>query len=59
LLSYQVLWVRLLDKVIDSAPFAVATVMTVVMTGLALGSWLTGKRVDRIVSEAAVRALYG
>jgi hypothetical protein len=37
-LIYEVLWVRMIDKVIGSAPFAVATVLSVFMGGLALGS---------------------
>lgn len=45
-LGYEVLWVRLLDKVIGSAPFAVATVISVVMAGLGAGSWLVGRFVD-------------
>ena len=36
-LVYEVIWVRLIDKVIGSAPFAVATVLSVFMAGLALG----------------------
>ncbi len=58
-LGYQVRWVRFFDKVIGSAPFAVATGITVVMTGLALGSWLAGKRLDRLSSRSALLALYG
>jgi predicted membrane-bound spermidine synthase len=34
-LVYQVIWVRLLDKVIGGAPFAVAAVLSVFMAGLA------------------------
>lgn len=58
-LGYQVLWVRMLDKVIGSAPFAVATVISVVMTGLALGSRLAGKSADRLLSRGALLALCG
>jgi spermidine synthase len=43
-LIYEVLWVRLIDKVMGSAPFAVATVLSVFMGGLALGSYLAGSR---------------
>ena len=58
-LIYEVLWVRLIDKVIGSAPFAVATVLTVFMAGLALGSYLAGRSIDRFASRAALLALYG
>ncbi len=53
------LWVRLIDKVIGSAPFAVATVLTVFMAGLALGSYLAGRYIDRFSSRAALLSLYG
>lgn len=58
-LVYEVLWVRMIDKVIGSAPFAVATVLTVFMAGLALGSWLAGRTIDRFTSKSALLALYG
>jgi spermidine synthase len=58
-LIYQVLWLRMVDKVLGSAPFAVATVLTVFMGGLALGSWLAGKHIDRIKSRSGLLALYG
>ncbi|MFH0730722.1 MAG: fused MFS/spermidine synthase [Pseudomonadota bacterium] len=58
-LVYEVIWVRLIDKVIGSAPFAVATVLTVFMAGLALGSFWAGKTVDRAASRAALLSLYG
>jgi MFS family permease len=58
-LVYEVLWVRMIDKVIGSAPFAVATVLTVFMAGLALGSYLAGRIIDRFTSRSALLALYG
>jgi len=58
-LIYEVLWVRLIDKVIGSAPFAVATVLTAFMAGLALGSYLAGRYIDRFSSKAALLSLYG
>ena len=50
-LIYQVLWVRMIDKMIGSAPFAVATVLTVFMGGLSLGSYLAGRHIDRIPNK--------
>ncbi|MBW2581194.1 MAG: fused MFS/spermidine synthase, partial [Deltaproteobacteria bacterium] len=58
-LIYQILWLRMIDKVIGSAPFAVATVLSVFMGGLALGSWLAGKYIDRIASKRDLLSLYG
>ena len=58
-LIYQILWLRMIDKVIGSAPFAVATVLSVFMGGLALGSWLAGRYIDRIGSRRNLLSLYG
>ena len=58
-LIYEILWVRLIDKVIGSAPFAVATVLTVFMIGLALGSYVAGRHIDRISVRKPLLSLYG
>ena len=58
-LIYQVLWLRMIDKIVGSAPFAVATVLTVFMGGLALGSWLAARYIDRIPSRRNLLSLYG
>jgi spermidine synthase len=58
-LIYQVLWIRMIDKVVGSAPFAVATVLAVFMGGLAVGSYLAGKTIDRITSKNSLLSLYG
>jgi spermidine synthase len=58
-LIYEVLWVRMIDKVIGSAPFAVATVLAVFMGGLSLGSYLAGRRIDRIPEKKILLSLYG
>lgn len=55
-LVYQVIWVRLIEKVIGSAPFAVAAVLSVFMTGLALGSWRAGRVIDRQPGRATGRS---
>ena len=39
-LIYEILWSRLIIKIIGSAPFAVSIVLTVFMGGLGLGSYL-------------------
>ena len=58
-LVYQVIWVRFMDKVIGSAPFAVAAVLSVFMAGLGLGSWRVGRVIDHQPTRAALLALYG
>ena len=58
-LVYEVLWIRMIDKVIGSAPFAVATVLTVFMAGLGAGSFLAGRVIDKASSKSALLALYG
>ncbi len=44
---YEVIWVRFFGLVFGNTVFASSTVLSVFMTGLALGSWLFGKYVDR------------
>jgi spermidine synthase len=44
---YEVVWVRFFGLVFGNTVFASSTVLSVFMTGLALGSWLFGKLVDR------------
>jgi len=58
-LVYEVLWVRIFGKVIGSTPLAVASVLTVFMAGLALGSYIASRRVDRIRSRGDLLWLYG
>ena len=47
-LMYQVVWVRSLSLVFGGTHLAVTTVLSVFMGGLALGSFLIGKRVDAV-----------
>jgi spermidine synthase len=58
-LIYEVLWVRMIDKIIGSAPFAVATVLSIFMGGLALGSWVVGRYINHFSSKNALLAFYG
>ena len=46
-LAYQILWLRKLLLVFGSTVHAVSTVLTVFFGGLALGSWLFGRFIDR------------
>jgi spermidine synthase len=47
-LAYQVLWVRQLSFVFGVTAYAAGTVLAAFMTGLALGSWLSGPLLARI-----------
>lgn len=47
-LMYQVTWIRKLVLIFGSTTFAVSTVLTVFMGGLALGSYLAGRLGQRI-----------
>lgn len=47
-LMYQVVWVRMLTRILGSTSYAMATVLGVFMGGLALGSWIAGRFVDRL-----------
>jgi spermidine synthase len=58
-LVYEVLWVRIFGKVIGSAPLAVASVLTVFMAGLALGSYIASRKVDGIRARGDLLWLYG
>ena len=58
-LVYEVLWVRIFGKVIGSTPLAVASVLTVFMAGLALGSYIASRKVDRIRTRGVLLWLYG
>ena len=46
-LAYELVWIRLLILVFGSTQFAVTTVLTTFMAGLALGSLIFGRVVDR------------
>lgn len=47
-LIYEVIWTRQLTTFFGASLFAVASVLTCFMGGLALGSWLVGRRADRM-----------
>lgn len=46
-LAYQVLWLRRLHLIFGSTVHATSAVLTVFFGGLALGSWLFGRLIDR------------
>lgn len=47
-LIYEVIWTRLLGLVFGNTTFATSTVLTAYMAGLALGSYLSTKYVDKL-----------
>ncbi len=55
-LVYQVVWVRSLTLVFGGSALAGTAVLSVFMGGLALGSYVVGRRVDRVVKPLR---LYG
>ena len=55
-LVYQVVWVRSLTLVFGGSHLAVTAVLSIFMAGLAIGSYVVGRRVDRV--EKPLR-LYG
>jgi spermidine synthase len=46
-LIYEVVWTRLLERVMGASVYSITTVLTVYMAGLALGSFLAGRFVDK------------
>ena len=62
-LIYEVVWTRLLTRVMGNTHYSVATVLTIFMAGLALGSYLGGRWIDRknnpLVLYAALEAIIG
>ncbi len=55
-LMYQVVWVRMLSLVFGTTVYAVSTVLTVFMAGLALGSYAFGRIIDKHRSPLKVYA---
>jgi len=55
-LAYELVWIRLLILAFGSTQFAVTTVLVVFMAGLALGSFIFGRVVDRFSAPLKVYA---
>jgi spermidine synthase len=58
-LIYEILWTRMIEKIIGSSPFAVSIVLTVFMGGLGLGSYLAGRTIDRVKEPLKLVRIYG
>jgi spermidine synthase len=58
-LVLETVWVRMMVLVFGSTHFAVSTVLTAYMGGLALGSYVAGRRADRLVDPRRAVLVYG
>jgi len=58
-LMYEVLWMRMLTIYVGGSAFSVAVVLTVFMAGLALGSAIAGRFVDRLEGSNRLLLTYG
>lgn len=58
-LIYEILWTRMIVKIIGGAPFAVSIILTVFMGGLGLGSFIAGRMIDKIKEPMKLVRLYG
>lgn len=56
-LMYEVVWLRMLTRILGSTTYAVSTVLAAFMAGLALGSVLVGRFVDRVNRPLRLYAL--
>ncbi|HSR14027.1 MAG TPA: fused MFS/spermidine synthase, partial [Thermodesulfobacteriota bacterium] len=56
-LIYEVLWLRMLILIFGSTTFAISTVLTAFMGGLALGSFAFGRWIDRSGDPVRVYAI--
>jgi spermidine synthase len=57
-LIYEVVWMRMLTLAFGTTVFAVSTVVTVFMAGLAIGSYFFGRWVDKKAGELNTLKLY-
>jgi spermidine synthase len=57
-LIYEIIWMRMISRVVGGAPFAVSTILVIYMGGLGLGSYLASRRADRMEELRLVRT-YG
>ncbi len=58
-LTYEIIWSRLLVFVFGGTTFAITTVLTCFMGGLALGSWLAGRFTSQQSAGGRPERLYG
>jgi spermidine synthase len=58
-LIYEMLWMRMIVKIVGGAPIAVSIILSIFMGGLGLGSYLAGRKIDRIKNPLALVRMYG
>ncbi len=56
-LMYEVVWVRMLERLMGVTVYATSTVLAAFMAGLALGSFVLGRYIDRRDDELRVYAI--
>jgi len=57
-LIYEIIWIRPLTLVFGSSVYAVSTIISSFILGLAIGSWLAGKYSDRIKNPLKYFAVF-
>ncbi len=57
-LIYEIIWMRMMSRIVGGAPYAVSTILVVFMGGMGLGSFLASRRADRVQSTRLIR-VYG
>ena len=57
-LVYEVLWIRMIERIIGTSPLVVAIIVSVFMAGLGAGSFLGGKQADRLRDPSSSLYLY-
>lgn len=58
-LAYEILWMRMITRVVGGAPFAVSMILTIFMGGLGLGGFLAGRWIDRVNRPFSLLGVYG
>lgn len=58
-LAYEILWMRMITRVVGGAPFAVSMILTIFMGGLGLGAFLAGCWIERLERPSAILGVYG
>ena len=58
-LIYEILWTRMIIKIIGGAPFAVSIILTIFMGGLGIGSYIASRTIDRFERPAKLVQIYG
>jgi len=57
-LIYEIIWMRMISRVIGGAPFAVSTILVVFMGGMGVGSYIASRKADQMEEIRLVR-IYG